>query len=435
MTYKEVHEYLDSLLVFGIKLGLENMEALCRLLQHPENSLKFIHVAGTNGKGSSCAMLSAAMKNCGLKTGFYSSPFLYRFTERWRINGSEVSESQIVDAIEKIIEVEAELIEITGVKPTYFEVLTAAAMLIFKDAGVDVVVWETGMGGRLDATNVVTPLVSLITNIELDHTQYLGDTLEAIAYEKGGIVKEGIPFVCGDLKLVIIESMKNISADRGAKLYLRSLNFDIGKSPLVKVGEGFYREIKYKSINEAQYSLRLPALGKFQVENAASVLAVLEIVCMKLELSFDLACQGVEKFIWPGRMERRADGLILDGAHNPVGARALVETLDEMFPNQKINFICGILSDKEWREVLDVLMPKAESFYFVEVSHARTSQAKELSEFAISKGMNVLGFGFSKDALAQIEKPDKTVIVGSLYLIGEVLSLLNNGEPAQIDSL
>ncbi|MCM8526470.1 MAG: bifunctional folylpolyglutamate synthase/dihydrofolate synthase [Lentisphaeraceae bacterium] len=435
MTYKEVHEYLDSLLVFGIKLGLENMEALCRLLNHPEKSLQFIHVAGTNGKGSSCSMIAAAMKNCGLKTGFYSSPFLYRFTERWRVNGCEVTEEQITDAIEKISAIEPELISVTGVKPTYFEVLTAAAMLIFKEAGVDVVVWETGMGGRLDATNVVTPLVSLITNIELDHTQYLGDTLEAIAFEKGGIVKKDVPFICGDTKPEIVEVMKGISEERGSKLYLRMTDFTVNDSGIVRKDDAFYRDVQYKAIDGAEYSIKLPALGKFQVENSASVLAALEIVCTKLALSFDDACRGVEKFIWPGRMERRNDGLVLDGAHNPVGAKALVETLEEMYPGESVHFVCGILSDKSWQEVLDVLNAKAESYYFVEVAHVRTSQAETLSEYASKAGKKVLGSGSSKQALAEIKRPDRTVVVGSLYLIGEVLSLLNNKEPAQIDSL
>lgn len=435
MTYKEVHEYLDSLLVFGIKLGLENMEALCRLLNHPEKSLQFIHVAGTNGKGSSCSMIAAAMKNCGLKTGFYSSPFLYRFTERWRVNGHEVNEEQITDAIEKIIAIEPELISVTGVKPTYFEVLTAAAMLIFKDSEVDVVVWETGMGGRLDATNVVTPLVSLITNIELDHTQYLGDTLEAIAFEKGGIVKKDVPFICGDTKPEIVEVMKGISEERGSKLYLRMTDFTVNDSGIVRKDDAFYRDVQYKSIDGAEYSIKLPVLGKFQVENSASVLAALEIVCAKLALSFDEACRGVEKFIWPGRMERRGDGLVLDGAHNPVGAKALVETLEEIYPGESVHFVCGILSDKSWQEVLDVLNEKAESYYFVEVAHVRTSQAETLSEYASKAGKKVLGCGSSKQALAEIKRPDRTVVVGSLYLIGEVLSLLNNNEPAQIDSL
>lgn len=431
MTYEEAHEYLDSLLVFGIKLGLENMKALCRLLGNPEDSLKFIHVAGTNGKGSSCAMMAAALKGAGVKTGFYSSPFLYRFTERWRVDGRELGEDQVCSAIERIAALEPKLVEEVGVRPTYFEVLTAAALLMFQEAGVELVVWETGMGGRLDATNVVTPLVSLITNIELDHTEYLGDTLEKIAYEKGGIIKPGVPFVCGDTKKVVTDYFESVSAERNSKMYLKNRDFSIESTPIKSDCGNFYREVKYKD----NWIVKLPVLGEFQCENASCVLQTLELVCEKLQLDFEKACFGLEHFIWPGRMERREDGLILDGAHNPVGARALVGALEEVYPGEKVDFICGILSDKDWEEVLAVLKVKASSFYFVEIAHARTSQAEELKSYAESNGFKVAGTGSSKEALAQIKRPDRTVVVGSLYLIGEVLSVLNDREPAQIDSL
>ena len=433
MTYKEAHEYLDSLLVFGIKLGLENMHALCDLLDSPHEKLKFIHVAGTNGKGSTCSMLAASMKNCGLKTGFYSSPFLYRFTERFRVDGLEVSEDSITKAIEKISSLEKQLMLKTGVKPTYFEVVTAAAMLIFIEYNVDVVVWETGMGGRLDATNVVTPLISIITNIELDHTQYLGDTLEKIAFEKGGIVKKGIPFVCGDTKERVIDYYNELSAERQSPFILRGRDFNFDYSQ-VKKNESYYRDLKYDS-GKNNLELKVPTLSSYQCENAALAIAALEILCDSLNLYIDLALCGLEKFIWPGRMEVREDGLILDGAHNPGGARTLVETLREIDPDKKYHFICGILADKDWQEVLDVLSTAASDFYFVEMENVRTSQADLLEKYAKEKGCSVTGCGSSKEAIEAIKRPADTVVVGSLYLIGEVLAILNDGKAAPIDSL
>ena len=434
MNYKQAHEYLDSLLVFGIKLGLDNMKSICDLLGNPEKDLAFIHVAGTNGKGSSCAMMAAALKNCNLKTGFYSSPFLYRFTERWRINGVEVSEEQVSAAISEIASLEDELKEITGVRPTYFEVLTAAALLIFKNSEVDVVVWETGMGGRLDATNVVTPLLSVITNIELDHTQYLGDTILDIAYEKGGIVKCGIPFVCGDEKKEVLEYFRAVSKERGSPVKFKNEDFTVDVSGLHEKEGRFYRSLLYKS-SLSELSVQLPTISMYQCENASLAIAALEQVCDMLEISFLEAISGLESFMWPGRMESRSNGLILDGAHNPVGARALVEALNELNSVKKYHFICGILSDKNWQSVLDILSEKAASFYFVEVSNERTSQSSELKAYVEARGIEVRACGKVQDALSEIEKPDSTVIVGSLYLIGEALQILNNGEPVRIDSL
>ena len=187
-TFDDAEQYLNSLLTFGIKLGLENMKALNQLLGDPAASLKFVHVAGTNGKGSTCAMIATACKYSGLKTGFYSSPFLVNFLELWRINGSPVDQEIYLKAMKQIINIENELIKITGVRPTYFEVLTAAALLIFKDQECDIVIWETGMGGRLDATNIVNPILTIITNIAMDHSQYLGSTLLEVAGEKAGIM-------------------------------------------------------------------------------------------------------------------------------------------------------------------------------------------------------------------------------------------------------
>ena len=434
MTYKEAHEYLDSLLVFGIKLGLENMKALCELLGNPENDLKFVHVAGTNGKGSTCSMLAAALKNCSLKTAFYSSPFLYRFTERWRINGLEVSEDDVALAIGEIALLEPELSKITGVRPTYFEVLTAAALLIFKKAKVDVVVWETGMGGRLDATNVVTPLLSIITNIELDHTQYLGETIREIALEKGGIVKPGVPFISGDLKQEVCDYFESISVERGSPVYFRNKDFSVETSNVIQEDNKVFRKVIYKSAQKT-VEVNIPTIGLYQCDNAANAIAALELLVDLLGISFEDAMKGLESFVWPGRMEVQSSGLILDGAHNPVGAKALVDTLGELDSDKNYNFICGILSDKNWQEVLDILAAKANSYFFVEVANERSSKASELSKYAEEKNIKVLGVGSVKDALCKMERPENTVIVGSLYLIGEALQILNDGEQVKIDLL
>ena len=266
-SFDDAQEYLDTLLVFGIKLGLKNMEVLCELLGNPQDALKFVHVAGTNGKGSSCSMLAAACKNAGIKTGFYSSPFLCNFTERWRVNGDEVLKEQVASAIEKIVAVEEELIKQTSVKPTYFEVLTAAALLIFNEAKADIVIWETGMGGRLDATNVVEPILCLITNIGMDHTQYLGDSLEKIAVEKAGIIKKGIPVIVGELDDVARKVILEVAESQGAAVSQSSMSriIDLG------ISEESKRHLKYTSpqkSNEMLFSIFNNGLNVLKLFNS-----------------------------------------------------------------------------------------------------------------------------------------------------------------------
>ena len=433
-TIKDTHSYLDSLLVFGVKLGLKNMEAMCELLDNPQKSLEFIHVAGTNGKGSVCSMLAASLKNCGLKTGFYSSPYLCNFNERWRINGIEVDDEDVSSAVKQISDIEESLVEKTGVRPTYFEVLTAVALLIFKKHNADIVVWETGLGGRLDATNVVHPLVSVITNVELDHTEYLGETFLDIAYEKGGIVKRGVPFVCGEHKVEVVNYFKQLSSSLNAPSVFAA-DYCAEGEPLLYADGRCIRNVKYRSSSKS-VSVKINDPGLYQIQNVGVALATLEKLEELKSWNFEKMTQGLEKFRWPGRLEVRENGMILDGAHNPKGALAVVESLKELRPGIKLHFICGILKDKNWKEVVRIFSELADSFYFVTLQNERSSDADHLKEYAESLDIKVSGCGNSAEALDEAKKrPEQTVAVGSLYLIGELLSLLQEGKPLLIDSL
>jgi dihydrofolate synthase / folylpolyglutamate synthase len=433
-SYKDAHSYLDTLLVFGIKLGLRNMEVLCRLLGEPEKSLKFIHVAGTNGKGSSCTMLAAGLKNSGLTVGFYSSPFLCNFTERWRVNGEEVTEVEVAAAIEQVVEVEELLVAKIGDKPTYFEVLTAAALLIFKERKVDIVVWETGMGGRLDATNVVRPLVSLITNISLDHTQYLGDTIEAVAQEKAGIIKGGVPLVVGDVCASARGIFDESVAKKNSQAFFSGVDFFVEDLGLVKSNGLLTRSVNYKS-SDHDLDLSLSMAGKYQVQNVGPVLRVLEMTSKIFDVDFDLACRGVERAVWPGRFELKSKNLILDGAHNVEAILVLLDSLKELYPRLKFNFICGILADKDWQRILDLLQPVAQSFYMVAIDNVRSSQPKLLEKYALSRGGLVSGVGSAREALSGRDEGVVTVVLGSLYLIGEALTILNDGKALEIERI
>ena len=314
-------------------------------------------------------------------------------------------------------------------KPTYFEVLTAAALLIFNEAKADIVIWETGMGGRLDATNVVEPILCLITNIGMDHTQYLGDSLEKIAVEKAGIIKKGIPVIVGELDDVARKVILEVAESQGAAVSQSSMSriIDLG------ISEESKRHLKYTSpqkSNEMLFSM----VGKYQLKNIGLVLRALEFIAGEFNVDFEALAYGATQAIWPGRFEVR-ENLILDGAHNEHAVQVLIESLVEIYPEQKFNFICGILADKEWQSLLDKILPIANNFYLVEIDNVRTSKPEFLEEYLLDKGAEVTGRGKAKDALGSIDENEKTVVVGSLYLIGEFLCMLNGGEALKIDKL
>ena len=422
LTFAEAEKYLNSLLVFGIKLGLRNMETLLEILGHPEKDLNFVHLAGTNGKGSTACYLANALQASGLKTGFYSSPFLVSFFERWRIDGNNVSEEVFCNALEKVIACEDKLMELTAVKPTYFEVLTAVALLILKEEEVDVVVWETGMGGRLDATNVVTPLLSIITNVELDHTQYLGDTIDKVAMEKAGIIKSKVPTITCDRKEKVRQILKEVCLEKESDISLVGEDFDLMSRSLVKGDNEISQKIDVR-VDAKEYSVSVKMLGLHQAENV--LLAIASLVKLK-ELNviddLGLALKGLESALWPGRLQLLPDGAYVDGAHNPAGAKLLAESLAEIAPGKKWHLVAGILTDKDWQTVLKNLEPVVDKWTFVPVKNVRTSQPEDLVDFVKEN--------FDKDAeikqLFEVFADDKDpnenrIFCGSLYLIGELL--------------
>ena len=342
-TFQDAEEYLNSLLVFGIKLGLQNMQVLNSCLNDPASKLQFIHVAGTNGKGSTCAFLAAATKAAGLKTGFYSSPFLVSFFERWRINGAPVQEEAYLKAIQQVIAVESEVKNQTGVRPTYFEVLTAVALLIFLEQDCDIVIWETGMGGRLDATNIVDPLLTIITNISEDHGAYLGDTLLEVAGEKAGIIKAGIPLVCGETK----PEIKSFFAARAAELQCEAFFIDEDFSISQNDGDSLCFQAELEQID---YSISL--LGEHQRSNSALALKTLQLL-QETGMIREIPLHAFNATAWPGRLQKLSDGIILDGAHNPAAMNELVKYLKKsnsssrektsLFLNSSINLFSMIL--------------------------------------------------------------------------------------------
>ena len=423
MTNRQFLDWLASLELFGIKLGLDQTRALFRAAGSPERGLKFVHVAGSNGKGSVCAMIESGLRAAGFRTGFYSSPHLVSPGERFRINGRPVAEDDLCAVQDTVLAAVAQL-EQEGMKPTYFEVTTLIAALLFARAHCDYVVWEVGMGGRLDATNIVTPLVSVITGISMEHAQYLGDTIQKIAREKAGIVKPGVPVYCSSGTPI---PARNVIGFRAAEL---NAPFRIPPEPsapccvrLVRGGRTVEQRFTFDDV-----PLTLMLAGPHQRRNAALAFSVLRYLADTCGFNFAAAIGGLCQTAWQGRFDLYPEfGLVLDGAHNPEGIEALAVTLREVFPGQKFRFIFGAFSDKDTIDSLRMLAPLALEFVFVQPESNRPSKsAAELeSELAyIAPGIPASDSGLER-ALKSLDPAYPTVLCGSLHLCGDVLAHLD----------
>ena len=403
MTYPEAIQFLYDLRWFGAKLGLENTLKLAELVGNPHHQLRFIHVAGTNGKGSTCAMLESVYRAAGLRVGLFTSPHLVAFGERIQVNRKPVSELEVVRLTEQLRPILEQFP--AEQHPTFFEVVTVMALLYFVTQRCDVVIWETGLGGRLDATNIVTPLASLITNIQYDHQKWLGETLASIASEKAGIIKPDVPVVTGteepEALHVIEETAKAFHA------------------PLTRV-----------TAAEAR-SLHVSLLGEHQKRNAAVAVATLGVLQPLLPVSAESIRTGLMHVQWAGRVQviTRSGGrrVLLDGAHNPGGAEMLAAALGTYFSGQKPALILGILRDKDWPRMCELLAPRASRILLVPVHSERTAEPHGLAEVchASNPGAPVLECASLEAALADTEQEPFVAVAGSLYLIGEAMELLH----------
>jgi len=404
VTYAEAIEYLYGLQWFGTKLGLESTRALADLCGSPDKQLRFIHVAGTNGKGSVCAMLESIYRHAGLRVGLYTSPHLVAFGERIQINRQMIPEAELVRLVTHM---QAKLKELpTDHHPTLFEFVTVLALLYFTEQKCNLVIWETGLGGRLDATNIVTPIASVITNIALDHTQWLGDTLAKIAAEKAGIIKLSIPVITAVDSPEALEVIQTVTADKHAPL--RIVN----------------------AADTAAFPYQLSLRGRHQQENAALALAVVQEMRLQLPVSDDALTQGFASVHWPGRLQlvTLASGqrILIDGAHNTDGMPLLRESLQQDFTGEKPVLLMGALADKDWRAMCELIAPLVAEIHLVPVASQRTIAPVELA--AVCQMANPCLLIRLHDSLAQAlaassDRPFR-LITGSLYLVGEALEQL-----------
>ena len=397
MNYNDALKYIHSLLVFGSRPGLERITALLEKLGNPQDSLKFIHVAGTNGKGSTCTMLSNIYMKAGLKTGLYTSPFVVDFRERIQINGEYIEKEILARLTEKV--------KATGITVTEFEFITALAMLYFKDKKCDIVILETGLGGRFDATNVIkTNLASVITRIDFDHTDYLGDTLIKIAIEKSGIIKKGSPTICYPLQ--------EPEAKETIKSYSEKFIAPNIESLQIINDEAFGNHFIYK---DKEYKTSL--CGEHQIYNALTVIETVKAV--EINVPEEAIAQGIEETTIPARLEiiSKKPLVVLDGAHNLNGGMALKGFLEK---HKGSVAIIGMMADKDCESFLKVTLPFIKKVITVTVEeNKRTMSAEGLKTLAEKYCEDVKAAESYSQAIKEAAKEKTPIFVfGSLYLAG-----------------
>lgn len=432
MDYEEAIKYLYDLKIYGMSLGLERIEFLLKSLGLPHENMKAIHVGGTNGKGSVCAMLSSILSNAGYKVGLFTSPHLLEFEERLRINGEPVSKKKLCSLVDRIKPIASFMVEDGDFEhPTFFEIATAMAFSHFKDEEVDFTVLEVGLGGRLDATNVISPMVSVITSVSLDHTHVLGTTLEEVAGEKAGIIKEGIPVICGIEQEEIIKMIEDICQKKHCQV-------------LFSKNQGGYKlkenTVDYQKfdiyLDGSQYiDLKIPLLGEHQLKNAHIATMTIELFKgLNAEIKEKDIREGLMKTKWPGRLEiiQKDPFVILDCAHNPSGMKALGSVINDMFSHTKKTLVMGIMRDKDIPGIVKEAGSFADSIIITRPKFERAAEPELILNWAekycqdvkiIQNVAEAVNF-----AISSADSNDSVIIAGSIFNVGEAMEFLYNNE-------
>ncbi len=441
--YQNAIDYLYALQKHGVKLALSNSFRLMEVMGKPQGKFRSIHVAGTNGTGSTSAFIAAMLRAAGYRVGLYTSPHLVSFTERIRINGTPISEAKVVELAWRVRSGYRDLPGVEGSSvmiPTFFEVTTAMAFTYFAEEDIDIAVIEVGMGGRLDSTNVITPLVSVITNIDLEHTEYLGDTLEQISGEKAGIIKPGVPVITGAAQPEVIGAIEREAAAK--------------KAPVVRLMKDFLPEhvvagteqvFDYRGMRECYPGLRVQMLGRYQVDNACLALAAAE--CLRdvgIVVTEPAIREGLVQTRWEGRLERVATGpdIYLDGAHNPASAKRLAAAVRELLPaHRKLALVIGILGDKDYRKIINELVPLADRVVVTKAQYARALDVRTLAEEVRKLHHAVTAADTVGEAISLARNDasvnDLILVTGSLYVVGDARALLvaNAGRSGALSGL
>ena len=427
MKYQEAMKYITEVGNFGSNYGLERTYKLLELLDNPQDKLKIIHVAGTNGKGSTTAMITSMLKGCGYKVGMYTSPFLEEFEERIQINGENIPKEKLAQLITKIKYAVDKVIEEGYNHPTEFEIITVLMFLYFATEEVDFAVVEVGLGGRLDSTNVITPILSVITSISFDHTNLLGNTLEEIAAEKAGIIKSCIPTVIYPQEEMAERVISSKCQELDSKLY--KINKEDAKLINIIKEDKIYQQVKVKLDDE--YDVKLPLLGEHQILNLAVALKALEVIKDKApKLNRESIVKSLATVRWNGRLEIMSNSpyVVIDGAHNIQGITQLDKNIKKYFEYKDMYLILGILADKDVEDMVKVITPKAKKVFTVTPNSMRAETAEELLEEVKKYNESCEAYNDYKnafeDALKLCKKDDLLLISGSLYMIGEMRGII-----------
>ncbi len=421
MTYSATVRFLYSLQQHGIKLGLETIRALLTRVGEPQRRYPVLHIGGTNGKGSTAAMVASILQAAGQRVGLYTSPHLIDFRERIRVNGVMIPEGRVSELVEALQAAAA-----PDLAPTFFEFTTALAFQYFAECHVDVAVLEVGLGGRFDATNVVEPVATAITTIGLDHEAYLGSTLEAIAFEKAGIIKAAVPVVIGRIDAPVRQVIEERALVQAAPAYALGREFRC-EGPSTT-------DCHYAGMAGQYDHLFCPLQGRFQLDNVACALALIELARERgLTVSEEAVRNGLQHVAWEGRLEivGRAPTVLLDGAHNPAAAVVLAEYLAEWrlaTPAARVSLIVGMMRDKHPREFLAPLLPLADTLILTQADLPRASAGSDLRELLRDCAPSAQVAATPADALACAKRSaapsDLICVTGSLMLVGEIKALL-----------
>jgi len=415
VSYKEAVQYLYGLQKYGIKFGLSRTSNLLKAFGNPHRRQRYIHIAGSNGKGSVAAMVETILIKSGLKVGFYSSPHLVRFTERFRINGQEI-------APDKAAAIVGELIDAIkpGHPPTFFEVTTAMALIYFAREKVDISIMEVGMGGRLDATNVIRPVVSVITNISLEHQFFLGSRLMDIAKEKAGIIKKGVDLVTAATQPSVVRLFESICEEKKASFWR------VGNDVRYRSNGSSFN---YYGLKRNFKGLELGLKGRFQNRNAALSLAVIEILERKgFEFSSREVVGGLKDTTWPGRMHivSRDPLIILDGAHNPKAIKELANSIKSGFSYRRLILVIGVMEDKDIGNIIRGILPIADYVIYTRPDYFRSASPEKLLREASSntkQGEIVPVISEALEKAKEMVSPEDMILVcGSLFTVGEAMT-------------
>lgn len=410
-----------------MNFGLERITELLRRLGDPHRRIKVIHVGGTNGKGSTTAMLAAVLQSAGYRVGTFTSPHLHSYTERYRINGVEIDPRQVANLITRLRSHLEAMVREGFEHPTEFEVSTALAFCYFTEEAVDYLVLEVGLGGAIDSTNVVNPLVSVVTNVAMDHMDYLGNTLPDIARVKAGIIKTGVPVVTASDTPEVLAVILETCREKGCRL------LQVGRDVTCTYGEHSLRGqyFSYHGLKVNYPNLWIPLIGQHQVVNAATAIAALEILADQgVHIAENELRDGLSNTVWPARLELIGNKppVLIDGAHNYDGARSLRQALDAYFPDRDIIMVLGMLGDKERARVVAELVPRARSVIITRPNSPRAGDWMQMAHQARRFVSDVDALESIPDAvlagIKQAREGDLVCITGSLYMVAEAREIV-----------